>query len=291
MMAGYFYAPPPSRIGGSQPYAPRLGLVQSGPNQAPPLRGPLAVATLAVLIAAWKPPFVQAQGSADFAPTLPVTASNPPPSLQQPHIIGSWYQDAVTVLHLSQLAATFISADPPPASSKVNSNTIRAAWTPPWVPVQGYGDSAPFLPAPAAPTPPPVVTRVNDRTIAQSWVPLWYGPPAPLSTSALPAAPIPNAPPVLTRVNERTVVRAWTPPWIAPPKPVSTSAFPAPAAPSAPPVRTYTVLNSIVAQWVSIQPTQRQATVTLMPIVVPPIAVATPRNRQIIVFNQRKIRV
>lgn len=257
MMAGYFYPPPPSQIGGSQPFAPRLGIVQSGPTpQAPPLRGPIALATLAVIASAWTPSDVRAQTAPKIAPLISVLTGGPPPIVRQPHIVASWSQDPVTVLYLTQIAANIVALDAPPVRTYVNSSIIRAAWDPPWLASQGYTRIAPNLAAPAAPSQPPVLTHVNERIIGQAWVPPWYGPPRPLSTSALPAAPVATPPPVLTRVNDRVVLQAWVPAWVAPPRLLSTSALPAPIA--SPPVRTHTVLHSIVAQWVSVQPQQRR---------------------------------
>jgi hypothetical protein len=177
---GYYYPPPPVSIGGAQPYAPRLGIAQSGPvPQAPPQRGSIALATLGVILASWQPPFFVAQGAGDIAPTIPAPAVANPPLMQnraiQTILQSSWQADPTTVVSLCSVAAfaTPPVISQPPAVTGVNLQTILQTWQQPAFLVQGAGDIAPTLPAPVV-SQPPVQSGTNLRVIRCSWEPPFF---------------------------------------------------------------------------------------------------------------------
>lgn len=129
-----FYPPPPVFIGGAQPFAPRLGIAQSGPTpQPPPIRGPLVAATFALLIGSWTPGPQPAQGSPRFV-------RPPPPVISQP-----------------------------PVKTNALLGVIRSTWELPFVLPQVGADVAPLLPAPVI-APPLPVPNAALRLIVDAWV-------------------------------------------------------------------------------------------------------------------------
>jgi len=80
---GFFYVPPPTFVGGRQPYAPPNGLVQSGiAPQAAPNIGSIDSRVLNVLLRSWLPDVVWVQGLDEMAPI----SSNPSPPAPGPVI-------------------------------------------------------------------------------------------------------------------------------------------------------------------------------------------------------------
>src|SRR5690349_7894333 len=81
-MPGHFRPAPPTFIGGRQPFAPELGIPQSGPvPQAPPIRSYAAFVAIAVASLAAPPTFIG--GKQPYAaplgqPQSAIVASQPP---------------------------------------------------------------------------------------------------------------------------------------------------------------------------------------------------------------------
>lgn len=195
---GHFYPPPPTFIGGRQPYAPPLGLVQSGPvPQAPPQRGAIAVATLGILISSWQPPYARAQGSATIAPLIPVQTASTPPVQNKTlfAILGTWNLDPYIVISLPSAAGNVgITPDQPPSVSQVNLNKIRASWDFPFVEPPRASRLAPLILPPAAPTPPPVRTYALLFSIRMMWEPPFFPPPHSATVAPLIPPPVPITP-------------------------------------------------------------------------------------------------
>lgn len=177
-MAGHFYPLPPTFIGGRQPYAPKLGQVQSGP----------------------------------------AAASGPPPinraSFQS---IDAWHRhDPCTTIYVCSIAPQLSAPavpDNPPVRSYANQRAILGHWNPVYRPLPSTIKVAPLLPAPAAPDNAPVVNRTNLSLITRQWerYPLALpqsGRVAPL----LPAAVTPDAPPILSYAHRNLVIAQWIPP-------------------------------------------------------------------------------
>lgn len=249
-MPGHFYPPPPTFIGGTQPYAPRLGISQSGPvPQAPPLRGPIALATFGLLLAAWQPPFVKAQGSAQIAPLLPVAAvaSNAPPpnGIWLRTVIEQW-QPKWSSPQQVDVAPTLPRVDTAPAPSQALSRVFATWQVDPYIQI-GLTSVAPFA-TQATSDAPPVTSGVNLQTILQAWVP---PPPSAQGWSRIaPILPRVDAPPTRTFVNQSTLLASWVPPWIgaqgysdiAPLIPVA-------AAPDQPPIPGTVTLSLVLRTW------------------------------------------
>lgn len=139
-MAGHFYPPPSTFIGGRQPYAPPLGLVQSG--LAPSAPPPVNRASLQIIEARYRvdPTTVIYVGS--IAPLLqtPAVPDNPPPSsyANQRVILGRWelpYRPIQGVSKLAPLLAPAVTPDNPPRFGYSVRNTILASWVPPYRPI------------------------------------------------------------------------------------------------------------------------------------------------------------
>src|SRR5437868_1037945 len=104
-MPGFFYPPPPAYVGGRQPHAPRLGLVQSGPTpDAPPVR---TFVTLGIILAACAPAAYALPASARIAPFVPAPAASAPLPVSQVNfriIEGLLRADAWTSIQLCSIA-------------------------------------------------------------------------------------------------------------------------------------------------------------------------------------------
>lgn len=214
-MAGFFYAPPPARIGGSQPYAPKLGIVQSGAApEAPPIRGPLALATLALVVSAWAPQPVRAQSSAKIAPLISTVAPAVPYSrdLQNRIVRDVWNQSVLVVLGGTQVAPLIAETpvvDSPPLTNRANINLLIGSWTSSFLQSQGYAE---LVAPPVTASTNPSFTQEELVSIVQSWQPL----PQPKQYRPFVASlPIVNDPPRSSLVNARTVLQSWVPPFIA----------------------------------------------------------------------------
>lgn len=134
-MAGHFYAPPPTFIGGRQPYAPKLGQVQSGP----------------------------------------VPSAPPPINRASLRIVDAWHRDdPCTIIYVCsiapQLAAPAVP-DNPPGRSFANQRVILGQWDPQHRPLPTATKVAPFIPAAAVPDNPPRFSYSIRNTILASWTP------------------------------------------------------------------------------------------------------------------------
>lgn len=252
---GYFYPPPPTFIGGRQPYAPPLGQIQSGPlPQAPPLRGAFALATLGVILSTWQTPFFEAQGAGDIAPLLPPTpvVSQPPArsNATQAIIQSCWVADSTTLIPLCSIAPFVAAAiaGQPPQPLPINLQTILQAWQPAFFEAQGAGDIAPTLPIVNT---APVRSFVNLSTVLQAWIPPFLESQGASDIAPLLPAPIaPSQPPVQSYATLYGILNAWIPPtlpsqgftWIAP-------SLPAPPVISQPPVLTRVTQRLILDAW------------------------------------------
>lgn len=253
-MAGYFYPPPPSRIGGNQPYAPKLGIAQSGPSpDAPPLRGPLALATLALVVGAWTPQPVRVQTSANIAPLIPVAvASTQVPYsrlVQDRTIIDAWNQSTLVVLGGNQVAPLLFvppQIDNPPPSTNTNLNVLIRSWQPIPYLIQGAANIAPLTQAVVA---NPPYSRAGLSQALSSWTPLqWPAQYRPFIASL----PIVNDPPRSSQVNAQTILNSWTPPWY----PSQGASGVAPILPQlvvadSPPIPGAVNLQSVIRSWIS----------------------------------------
>lgn len=219
---GYFYPPPPLFIGGKQPYAPPLGIVQSGPvPQAPPQRGPIALATLGVLISSWQPPFQQAQGASDIAPIIqtPAAPSQPPAPRNAAlfNILGAWQQDPITIVSLPSAAGNVgVTPDQPQPVGRVNFDIIRRSWD---IQFQLIGPAriAPLAPAPAIPDQPPIPSRNDLYTILRAWAaPFQYPQGAGHSAPTLPAPAVPSQPPITSYAIFYRLRGTWEQPFQMP---------------------------------------------------------------------------
>lgn len=213
-MAGYFYPPPPSRIGGNQPYAPKLGIAQSGPTpDAPPIRGPLALATLALVVSSWTPQPVRAQTSASIAPLIPaVVVSTQVPFSQQAQlktIYDAWTASSVVVLGGSQVApllATPPTIDNPPPSTNINFNVLVRSWQPLPYLIEGAENIAPLVPTQVAVANPVYDRQTIIRSIIDSWQPKqWPVQYRPFVASL----PIVDSPPIVSRALYRSIIQSW----------------------------------------------------------------------------------
>lgn len=136
-MAGHFYSLPPTFIGGRQPYAPRLGQVQSEP--APSAPPPINRVHLRIVEAHYREEPNTTVFLTSIAPLLqtPAVADNPPPRsfATQRSIIGQWEPRRLP-LPRSRLIAPLLPAaatpDNPPRISYANRNLIHASWITPY---------------------------------------------------------------------------------------------------------------------------------------------------------------
>jgi hypothetical protein len=176
-MAGHFYAPPPTFIGGRQPYAPKLGQVQSGP--------------------------------APSTPPLPVNRANF-------RIIEARYrEDPWTIISLSRIAPLLTTPavpDNPPARSFANQRVIFGQWEPIHRPLPFSIKVAPFVPAAATPDNPPRRSDANRNVILGQWIPPYQPLPRRATLAPLlPAAPVADSPPKLAYQIRNVILRQWAP--------------------------------------------------------------------------------
>lgn len=249
---GYFYPPPPPLIGGKQPYAPALGLVQSGPvPQAPPLRGAIAVATFGIILSSWQPSFLPVQGAGHIAPLLQAAAgvSQPPPLNRsaQSVIQAAWQQDPTTIISLTSVAPFAAGPVTPPQPSGVNLQLILQAWQPPPYVVQGSGgDFAPTLPVVSQPNP---VSSAKLHQIRSTWETPWSsawmqgaGDIAP----TVPTGATSSQPPLQSRVQLSIVQAVWQSDVVTQ---ISLSSVAPLIAADQPPVQSGTNLQIVVQAW------------------------------------------
>lgn len=218
-MAGYFYAPPPARVGGSQPYAARLGIVQSGPTSDNPPRR--SFATLGVILAACAPASYALPKAATIAPLIPAaagTANVPYTRASQAIIQSLWQQDPCTVIHMCSIAAFQAAPAAPdnaPTFSRTNLALVARQWDIYPLPLPKGARLAPLIAPAVVPSNPPPSSWVNARSILQSWAPRWpevqgYTEIAPV----VPAPAVPDQPPVLSYAQRNLLIDQWRPaPW------------------------------------------------------------------------------
>lgn len=137
-MPGYFYPLPPANIGGRQPYAPRLGQVQSGP--APSTPPPVNRASFGIIEARHREDPWTVIYVCRIAPLLsaPVEPDAPPvrTHVTQRIIAQQWqyeFRPLPTTVKVGAFAPAPTASDNPPQRSYVTLNLIARQWMPPFV--------------------------------------------------------------------------------------------------------------------------------------------------------------
>lgn len=223
-MAGQFYPPPSVYVGGRQPFAPALGIAQSGPTPDNPPRRSLAA--LGIIFSSWVTVSVPLPAAAKIAPLIPAAAaaSNvPAPNRANFGIVQQhWQRDPVTVIYVCSIAPllqTPAVPDQPPATTRVVFNSILNQWYPVHRPLQRLTTIASVAPAAPVPDQPPVPGRVTGGLIRQMWEPPWYAlPEAGTLAPFIPAPVVPDQPPAIDRASLRLILDSWkAQPFIYPP--------------------------------------------------------------------------
>jgi hypothetical protein len=177
---GYFYQLPPVYTGGTQPYAPPPGLVQSGPLPTPP--PPNTPAPLNTILSIWYPPGRAPKYMGDFTPVPPLPSTN----YQMQSIVSAWWQlDPPIIIDLPSAAGNvgLVSSNAPTVSPATLMSIIRT-WDPPqYVYLQPQENLAPVLIPPNPPDNPPRFSWALTYSIILTWTPPPYYPPN------LPASP------------------------------------------------------------------------------------------------------
>ncbi len=195
-MAGYFYPLPPTNVGGRQPYAPRMGIAQSGETpQSPPVR---SLAVLSLILGTLAPQAYALPSAAKIAPFIPAAvADNPPVSRKNFEIIRAQLAyEPTTIIFVSAIAPTLQTPaipDNPPVRTYVNFNGLITSWRTVHRSLPSTIKLAPLLPAPAVPDNPPVSSYANRNLILAQWIP----PYIPLPKLQI-SATVTFAPPALT---------------------------------------------------------------------------------------------
>jgi len=247
----HFRVPPPVFVGGRQPYAPRLGIAQSGPTpDQPPV---LTRANLAIVLDSWKLPFAYPQGYQEIAPLVPVAAAPSGPPIRSnnltPAILAAWVTQP-TAISLASFAGQLVS-DQPPARTYENLTTILNAWRPPFVQTQGGGEIAPLLAVPVVPDQPPVPGKQTQALVVALWQPphvisQGYADIAPLA----PAPVAPDQPPIPGKSTTGLVIASWQPPHVISQGYADIAPIvPAPTVPDAPPIPGRVTSALVVASW------------------------------------------
>jgi hypothetical protein len=216
-MAGFFYTPPPTNIGGSQPFAPRLGQPQSGPiPQSPPQRGAIALATVGVLLASWATQPQPQQKYARIAPLIPAAAIAKTPvnnSVNLRIIADQWTQAQVVVLPASEIAPLLtapVTPDVAPLLTGTNLSLVLQQWLPGPNPQQRLPVLTQSGPTLSTQTP---YSTVNLNITVASWAPKYVA--AQKSAQIAPTLPVVSQPQPLTLTNLQTVIASWVPPFVA----------------------------------------------------------------------------
>jgi len=252
-MAGHFYPLPPTFIGGRQPYAPKLGIAQSGPPSQPTR----ALATFGIILASWSQAAPALPNQVRIAPLVPLAAvPDAPPRLLTTNlnvILAQWqpqYAPQQSRADIAPLIAMVTTANPP--FNRDQFKVIHAAHqqSDPWT-VISLTSVAPFAEAPATPDAPPLKGRVTIDSILGQWEPQEYLPPLPKGLAPLlsPAA-VSDAPPIRTYALLNMIIGLNQPlpyrPQVS--KPIA-ALLPAPVAPDSPPVMSTARLNVLLQQW------------------------------------------
>jgi hypothetical protein len=250
-VAGYFYPLPPAFIGGRQPYAPKLGIAQSGPPSQPTR----ALATLGIILASWAQAAPALPKQVKIAPLIPVAAAaaNPPYTRKQfESIDAAWRADVTTVITLTSIAP---SAEPPPDPDVApikgykTVDLILGQWKArEYRPPQPNG-LAPLLPPAVVPDAPPVRSHALLKSILDQSLPAAYRPQVSKPIAALlPVAAVPDYPPPSSDALLNLVLQQWAPrAWWPLPR---SQAF-VPPTPDTPPVPGGTNFDIIAEQWVT----------------------------------------
>lgn len=193
---GWWTPPPPVWVGARQPFAPPLGLPQSGPvPQAPPLRGALQAQNLQILLNAWTPAYFFAQGAGDIAAVLPISTapSQPPPISRVPQAIYAKWNEGYSLSITMPSAAGNVSVTPdqPPPTSSTNLYLLTRSWQPPTFYPQSSARIAPNLPAPPAPSQPPVPSRTAMFITLRYWEPTFTRVQGYGASAVIPSLPPP----------------------------------------------------------------------------------------------------
>lgn len=205
MACGHFHPLPPPFIGGRQPYAPSLGLPQSGEvPQAPPQMTRVNFDAI-VRSEFYPPPPTYVGGSQPYAPRLGMPQSGPassPPlpisSANHATIVRAHGDLKWTLIYTASIAPILspnpAAPDNPPPSSYATLNAIVRQWQPgphrpP--PLKGVGQFSVAV----TPDSPPRRDYVNMNLVArQNVLPIWW--PLPKINNAAPPSG-PNPPPSL----------------------------------------------------------------------------------------------
>lgn len=188
---GHFYNLPPAFIGGAQPYAPRLGIPQSGPAPTPP--PPNQAAIYQLILSIWWPPTrsTKSHGGPDIVPPV----SSVPPAITIPSAIFAWWaHDPMTIITLPSAAGAPGPPPPdqPPPVSQANMAVILKNWDlgPQILPPRPT--MAALIPLVVPDAPP-----VNDRRVLFQILRMWDPPffQMPPAATIAPFVPIPPPPP------------------------------------------------------------------------------------------------
>lgn len=252
-MAGQFYPPPPVFVGGRQPYAPALGIAQSGPTPDNPPRRSLA--TLGIVLASWVQASYPPPVAAKIAPLIPAAVvSGPPPAIRayDSVIVSSWAQRWTLPPQSADFAPLAPVISSPPFRDLRAHHIVQQVWRYDPTTIIYVCSIAPLLAEVVTPDNPPPNTDVVFNSIIQQWsIPYRLLPKNVGVASLLAPAVVPDNPPVPGRVLARLIRGTWEPPWYALPKAGNSAPFLSVAAtPDAPPPNTNVVFNSIVQQWV-----------------------------------------
>lgn len=189
-MAGYFYPPPPTFTGGSQPYQARRFVPPSGPvADAPPVRTQVLQA---LIRAQWEPAPYAIPRAGTVASFLPVVAA---------------------------------PVTPPFNVNRIILQTIIDQWQPVNFWSFGPDGTAPFFNQPLATDAPPPRSLATDQVILDAWRPQTHDVPRVRIAPLIPVSAVPDTPPPPSRVTARVIRDAWIAPFQLPPTPGFTLLF------------------------------------------------------------------
>jgi hypothetical protein len=255
---GHYYNPPPTFVGGAQPYAPRLGVPHSASvPSAPP---PQNLASYNQIIQLWWPPARTAKGlggpdAAIVPPQILAPAGVPQAVLQ------AWAYDPWIVIALPSAAGAqgVQPVAPPPPIAQAIRNFLPGLWWPSQKTAKGLGGpDAPIIPPPPrkelppgifaqwqhdpiteislassagnpgfTPSQPQPVSNAQLLALIRVWDPPYFPPPmAGTLGSLIPPPPPPSPPPNISYANLFLTLQNWVPPFIYPPVMPPNAPFP-----------------------------------------------------------------
>lgn len=217
-MAGHFYAPPPTFIGGRQPYAPKLGQVPSPAVSSDP--PPVNRASLRIIEARYRDDPWTIISVSRIAPllTTPAVPDNPPVSsfANQRVILGQWepiYRPLPFTIKVAPLIPAAAVPDNPPRQSYANSQVVARAWEQPYRSLPAGAKVAPLLPV-VTPDSPPQRSDANRNLILAQWIAPYRSQPPRANVAPLLLAAVADSPPRLGYENRNVILRQWIPPYI-----------------------------------------------------------------------------